>query len=94
MDFVGRDSIVKMMIKTRQHVAEWKIEIHDVLISEEHTVVLGTNHVTFKHGGTDLDDRLVDVYHIDDEGKIQDIWEFSGGVTWKEYLGRNTRSVE
>ena len=61
-----------------------EIDLHDILISQAHMVVLGTNQVKFTHEGG-LADRFVDVYHIDDKGKIREIWAFSGGETWKGY---------
>ncbi len=50
------------------------IDIHDVLANDEHTVVLQTT--TARLGEKRLSDRVVYVYHIDNQ-QITDAW-FSG----------------
>ncbi|MBI1885794.1 MAG: nuclear transport factor 2 family protein [Chloroflexi bacterium] len=51
-----------------------KLGIHDILASDEHTVVLSQG--TAQRQGKQFNLRGVDIYHIRD-GKIKEFWSFS-----------------
>jgi uncharacterized protein len=52
-----------------------KIDIHDVLANDDHTVVLGTAHLEAPDGDR-VDYRFVNVFHVRD-GKVTEAWGMS-----------------
>jgi len=49
-----------------------QIELHDVMATDDHTVVLGRAHLTAPDGDT-IDYNFVNVFHIRD-GKVTEAW--------------------
>jgi uncharacterized protein len=52
-----------------------RIDLHDVLANDDHTVVLGTAHLEAPDGDR-VDYRFVNVFHVRD-GKITEAWGMS-----------------
>lgn len=53
----------------------WRSEIHDVVGNDEHVVALRA--VTAERHGKRLDQKLVDVFHVDRDGRITERWLFA-----------------
>lgn len=52
----------------------YEADVHDILATDDHTVVIGTSTAT-RHGRTHAS-RFVDVIHPDAEGKAKEFWRF------------------
>ncbi len=71
----GRDAVFAVFAKMGQiSGGTFKIDIHDVIANDEHTVVV--QRVTGSRPGKQLDARNVDVYHIRG-GKASEWWSFT-----------------
>ena len=71
----GRDAVFAVFAKVGQiSGGTFKIELHDVMANDEHTVVV--QRVTASRPGKRLNARNVDVYHIRG-GKISEWWSFT-----------------
>ena len=53
---------------------EFTFDIHDVLYSEEHAMVLANWHGKSKHTAKIYHDHLILMAHLDDDGMIRDVW--------------------
>lgn len=54
----------------------FSLEVHDLLANDEHAIALA--HATgSRDGGKTLDENVVHVYHVNDEGKVTEFWGFS-----------------
>ncbi len=71
-DRMGKQAILEVLAQIPQDFEEFKLEVHDVLANDEHVVVLTTSHAR-RHGQT-YEDGAVHVSHVNDEGKITEIW--------------------
>ena len=49
-----------------------RLDVHDVMATDDHTVVLGTAHLTAPDGDT-IDYNFVNIFHIRD-GKVTEAW--------------------
>ncbi len=71
----GRDAVFAVFARTVELTGgSFKIDLHDVLASDEHAVALSRS--TASRQGKQLDVRAVDVYHIRD-GKVTEWWSFT-----------------
>ncbi len=71
-DVEGKEGIRAVVEMLRQlSGGTLRIEVHDVLANDEHTVVLQTTRA--ERGGEQLADRVVYVFHVRD-GLITDAW--------------------
>jgi len=71
----GRDAVFAVFTKTAQlSGSTFRIELHDVLANDEHTVAI--QRETGSRQGRQLDVRDVEIYHVRD-GKITEWWSFS-----------------
>src|SRR6266581_5335973 len=74
-EYRGKEAVLEFFMKFGQ-VSEgtYEADIHDVLASEEHTVVIGTSTAT-RHGRTHTS-RFVDIIHPASDGRAKEIWRF------------------
>jgi ketosteroid isomerase-like protein len=74
-DYKGKAAILDFFMQFGQTTeGTYKAEIHDILANDEHTIVMGTEHMTRK--GKKFSDRFVDVVHPDHDGKVKEFWRF------------------
>jgi ketosteroid isomerase-like protein len=74
-DHKGKAAVGEFFMKFGQLTqGNYKVEIHDILADEEHTVVLGTTTIT-KDGKT-RHDRFVDIVHPNADGQVREFWRF------------------
>ena len=74
-EYKGKKAVLDFFVKFGQLTeGTSEFDIHDVIASEEHTVVLGTATAT-RHGRTRTS-RFVDVIHPDDAGRAKEFWRF------------------
>jgi ketosteroid isomerase-like protein len=69
--FRGKETVAQMMSGVTDPQA-MKIDTHDVISNDDHTVVLGTAVVTGPSGAS-AEYNYVNVFHIAD-GKITEVW--------------------
>src|SRR5579872_4560042 len=75
-DYEGVDAVFEQFGKIFEMTnGTFNLEIHDVLANDEHVVVLLTAHG--EREGKTLDDKSVQVWHIED-GKAKEQWLTSG----------------
>ncbi len=71
----GRDAVFAIFAKTTQlSGGTFKIELHDVLANDEHTVALTRG--TASRQGRQLSSLDTDVYHMSN-GKVTEFWSFA-----------------
>jgi len=74
-EYKGKQAVMELFMKYGQLTeGTSEFDIHDVLASEDHTVVLGTATAT-RHGRTHTS-RFVDITHADKDGKAKEFWRF------------------
>jgi SnoaL-like domain len=70
----GKEALLADM-QAYEGMAEWSIDIHDVLTSDEHLVALVEATVT--SGDRSISYRTAEIMHIDEDGKVTERWAFS-----------------
>jgi hypothetical protein len=74
-EYKGKPAVLEFFVKFGQLTeGTYEADIHDILASEDHTVVLGTSTAT-RHGRTHTS-RFVDVIHPGPDGKAKEFWRF------------------
>jgi uncharacterized protein len=74
-DYKGKAAVMEFFGKFGQLTqGSYKGDIHDILASEEHTVVLGTATIT--RNGKTRKDKFVDTVHPDSQGRVKEFWRF------------------
>ena len=74
-DYNGKDEVMQLFAKFGQLLeGTYEADVHDILASEDHTVVVGTYTAT-RHGRTHSA-RFVDVIHPDGAGRVKEFWRF------------------
>ena len=74
-EYKGRQAVMDLFMKYGQLTeGTSEFDIHDIVASEDHTVVIGTATAT-RHGRTHAS-RFVDVIHPDKEGRAKEFWRF------------------
>jgi ketosteroid isomerase-like protein len=73
-DVSGKEAIRAYLSKVLLSVEEWTVDIHDIVVSEAHTVVLARNNVRFTNGQVLQGLPSAEVLHQDDEGLATDLW--------------------
>jgi len=70
----GRDAVFAVFAKTMELTGgTFKIDLHDIVANDEHTVSL--SRASASRQGKQLDLRGVDIYHIRN-GKVTEWWSF------------------
>ena len=71
----GRDAVFAVFAKTMELTGgTFKIDVHDILANDEHTVSL--SRASASRQGKQLDLRGADIYHIRN-GKVTEWWSFT-----------------
>jgi uncharacterized protein len=74
-EYRGKEAVMEMLARFGQLMeGTYEADIHDILASEEHTVVLGTYTAT-RHGRTHSA-RFIDVIHPAPDGRAKEFWRF------------------
>ncbi len=74
-EYQGKQAVMELFMKFGQLTeGTSEFDIHDILATEDHTVVIGTSTAT-RHGRTHTS-RFVDVIHPDENGKAKEFWRF------------------
>jgi hypothetical protein len=74
-DYKGKQAVMELLMKYGQLTeGTSEFDIHDILASEDHTVVIGTASAT-RHGRTHTS-RFVDVVHPGEDGRAKEFWRF------------------
>jgi ketosteroid isomerase-like protein len=74
-EYQGKQAVIELFMKFGQLTeGTSEFDIHDILASEDHTVVIGTATAT-RHGRTHAS-RFVDVIHPGSDGKAKEFWRF------------------
>ena len=85
-DVSGKQAIRAYLIPILQSVEEWTFDIHDIVVSDEHTVVLGRNDVRFTNGQVLQGLPSAEVLHQDDEELATDVWPIFDTHPWRKAL--------
>jgi ketosteroid isomerase-like protein len=74
-DYKGKAAVLDFFVRFGQLTeGTYEADIHDVLASGDHTVVIGTSTAT-RHGRTHTS-RFVDVLHPAADGRAKEFWRF------------------
>lgn len=72
-EYRGKEAVMEMLARFGQLTeGTYEADIHDVLASDEHTVVIGTYTAT-RHGRT-RSARFIDVIHPAADGRAKEFW--------------------
>lgn len=70
----GKEALLADM-EGYEGVAEWSIDIHDIVANDDHLVALVEATVTA--GDRSITYRTAEIMHIDEDGKVTERWAFS-----------------
>lgn len=74
-DYRGKEAVMELLAKFGQLTeGTYEADIHDIVGSEDHTIVIGTYTAT-RHGRTHSA-RFVDVVHPAPDGRAKEFWRF------------------
>lgn len=74
-DYRGKEAVMELLAKFGQLTeGTYEADIHDIVASEDHTIVIGTYTAT-RHGRTHSA-RFVDVVHPAPDGRAKEFWRF------------------
>lgn len=74
-EYKGKQAVMELLMKYGQLTeGTSEFDVHDILASEDHTVVIGTASAT-RHGRTHTS-RFVDVVHPGPDGRAKEFWRF------------------
>lgn len=74
-EYKGKQAVMGFFMKFGQLTeGTSEFDVHDILASEDHTVVIGTATAT-RHGRTHTS-RFVDVVHPGADGRAREFWRF------------------
>ena len=74
-EYKGKKAVLDFFMKFGQLTeGTSEFDVHDILASEDHTVVIGTSTAT-RHGRTHTS-RFVDVVHPGADGRAKEFWRF------------------
>lgn len=83
-DFKGKQALIE---SARRVIGldEFKIEPHDILANDEHVVAL--NKVTIRNKGQTAEFLGAEVFHLNEEGKIEEGWAHYDAEKMRELIG-------
>lgn len=74
-EYRGKEAVLEFFMKFGQLTeGTYEADIHDILASEDHTVVIGTSTITRK--GRTHTSRFVDIIHPANDGRAKEFWRF------------------
>jgi ketosteroid isomerase-like protein len=74
-DYKGKDAVFGFFGKLMETTGgTFKLEVHDILANDEHTVTLVT--ATAERHGKKLDTRQAHISHPDPQGRVKEFWVF------------------
>ncbi len=73
-DYRGRDEVADLFRRFMQEIEGLSVDLHDILASDDHAVVLHTT--TWSRKGRTATLQYADVYHVGD-GKITEHWHLA-----------------
>lgn len=76
-DYRGKQAVFELFGRFFQDGVMQKHDIHDILASDQHVVVLAT--VTISHKGQSMVANCVDVIHENGHGQTSEWWRFTEG---------------
>ena len=82
-DYKGKQATCELFGRFFQEGVVQKHDIHDILASDQHVVVLSTVTVTYK--GKSLTLKAVDVIHENGQGQTAEWWRFAEGDGQKQF---------
>lgn len=75
-DYKGIDQVLGFFGKLFELTAgSFKLEVHDIIANDTHTVVLLSAHA--EKDGKVLDGRSANITHTDGEGLVTEFWQFN-----------------
>lgn len=74
-EFQGKQAVMELFVKFgRLTEGTYEADVHDIVASDDHTVVIGTSTAT-RNGRTHTS-RFVDVIHPAEDGRAKEFWRF------------------
>lgn len=74
-DIIGRDDLLMFFGRIQQETrGTFEAEVHDIVGNDEHVVAL--MHVRAERGGKRLDQKVINIYKVRDDGKVTERWLF------------------
>jgi ketosteroid isomerase-like protein len=74
-DYKGIDAVLGFFMRFGQLTeGTYKADVHDILATDAHTVLMGTTTATRK--GKTMTNKFVDVIHPNEAGQAKEFWRF------------------
>ena len=74
-EYRGKETVLRLFVTTAGGGVSSRMDVHDVLANDDHTVVLGTAHFEAPDGDR-VDYRYVNVFHVQN-GRVTEVWGMS-----------------
>ena len=68
----GKQEILQQLAMLPQDFEEFKLEVHDIMASDDHIAVLLSQRS--KRKGVVYEDKQVHVHHLTDDGRSRELW--------------------
>lgn len=72
----GREAIRAAQRRQGEMFDSLYLDVHDVLVSDDHVVSMMTLRTS--RGGQTAEQKLVQVAHVTDDGKVKELWTLGG----------------
>jgi len=83
-EYRGRDAVFGYLGKMMDRLAgTFRLEVHDVVANQEH--VVGLTVQSGVHEGQHTTFRSVHVWHVDDGGRLSELWEYPEQPAFDEF---------
>jgi hypothetical protein len=86
-DFKGKAAIRGALERLFAATDQYEVGIHDIVANDEHMIVLEVHNAHFKNGETLKDSVSTAVYHLDDQGLVNEVWPLLDTARFKKALG-------
>ncbi len=74
-EYQGKQAVMQLFMRFGQLTeGTSEFDIHDIVASEDHTVIIGTSTAT--RNGRTHSSRFVDIIHPSKDGKAKEFWRF------------------
>lgn len=75
-DFQGKEEVLGLFARLAQAV-DVDTDVHDVVANDEHAAAILTTKLTRRNDGESYEDRAVQVFHLDEEGRATEVWSLN-----------------
>ena len=75
-DFHGKEEVFGLFARLAQAL-DVDNDVHDVMANDEHAAAILTTKLTRRGDGKSFQDRAVQVFHLDEDGRATEVWSLN-----------------